>query len=680
MRLTETLVASIARRTAWSEGHVFAIVPEQIGLAEGLRAALAIGVMLAATLLLAVPGLAWSAIAAFWICLADPVGSRPARGRTLLFFTGLGMAALVIASYSAHCGAVAGGAAMFVLVLLCGLARSYPLTFGPAAPQPGLIASLAVVIGVATPRSLPGALALGGYFLLGAAWAMLLCLYLWPIRSSTPARRALVAVFSRLGDMVNSLAALDAAPGDAAEAWTRYDSLDRRATRIALERTLQIVARADAGRGNFTRGVNAATDVFAALIALGRLRTTGQRFDPVTERPLLADLERLLRLAASQPILDRAMLRAEAEHLLQKARSQSRDFALAMQFSSSALVSMAQDAPAPEPASAAPASAGPAPARWWPLAVPQPVWRHAVRVATAVLAAYALGHWLDVTFSYWGSIATIVVMQPLMANTWLRVLERALGSLAGGLIAATLLALGPSPAHIAVAVVLLTGATLALRLVSYGFFIVFLTPMFMLLSDFIHPAGGLISARVINETIGAVVGLVACLALWPERQKRTLMDAVAAAVTANMAYVAGLLRAGSDADGALERLHRDAGLTSSRAETARERLLFEGRARAARLDQVGAILLRVRALCGAAIVLRITRAQPPHPDAARADACAVLAQQLQARLHGAPVDVPVPRQARHDGGRDDLDHAIDALALAVDRYAQAGPPSSIIAD
>ena len=659
MRLTEALVAYTSRRTGWSEGHVFAIVPEQVGLAEGLRAGVAIGAMLAATLLFAVPDLAWSAIAAFWICLGDPVGTRRARQKTLLSFTVFGMAALVSASYSAHFGPVAGGAALLVLVLACGLTRSYPLTFGPAAPQPGLIASLAVVIGVATPRDLPGALALGAYFLLGAVWATLLCLYLWPIRADTPARRVLVAIFSRLGDMARSLAALDAATvatGATAERWTRYDTLDRRATRIALERGLQIVARLDVHGKDLTRDLEAATEVFAALIALGHLRATGHPFDPVTEQPHLAALARLVRQAQ-----DGAMLRADTTALLQAVAAQTSPFARALHFAARALDTMAQAAPDLAPSR----PVHPAPASGWPLKVERPVWRHAVRVALAVLVSYALGRWLDVTFSYWGSIATIVVMQPLMANTWLRVLERAVGSLAGGLIAATLLALAPHPAQIALAVVLLTAACMALRLVSYGVFIVFLTPMFMLLSDFIHPAGGLISARVINEAIGAVIGLVACLTLWPERQQRTLIAAVAEAVGANLAYVSAVLRGD---DGATERLHRAAGLTSSRAETGRERLLFEGRARAARLDQVGAILLAVRAVCGAVIVLRITGAAPQVDDAPRAAACEAIARQLQQQLTGAPAAGAPAVQAD-----DDLGHAIAALVLAVDAYAAAGP-------
>jgi uncharacterized membrane protein YccC len=655
MRLTDTLVAFTSRRTGWSEGHVFAIVPEQIGVQDGLRAGCAIGAMLAATLLFGVPALAWSAIAAFWICLADPVGARPARLKTMLAFTGTGMVALAAASYGAHWGPVAGGAALFTLVLLCGLTRAYPLSFGPAAPHPGLIASIAVVIGVATPRPLAGALALGGFFLLGAVWAMVLCLYLWPIRTDTPARRALVAIGSRLDDMASDLAALDATADDPGK-WTRFNTTSRRAGRIALERGTQIIARVDAGNARFAGQLDAADHVFAALVTIGRLRETDGAFDPVTERPLLVELAQLLHWTHAGD--GGAMLHAGAVKLQQAVAPRHDAFARALQCAADALA-----APAP---SAPPARSTPAPASRWPITVPGPVWRHAVRVALAVLAAYCAGHWLDVALAYWGCIATIVVMQPLMTNTWLRVLERGVGSLFGGAIAATVLAAAPHPAATVVAITLLAVACITLRLVSYGVFVVFLTPMFMLLSDFIHPAGGLIAARVVNEGLGAVVGLAACLVLWPERQQSTLADAVSDAIGANMAYAAAVMRADPGADSALRRLRTDGGVASSRAETARERLLFEGRARPARLDQVAAILLALRAVCGEAMVLRMTRAALA-PDAASADACSALARRLQARLKGARDDAPLP----HWDGGDDLGRAIDALVRAVERFAPA---------
>lgn len=676
MRLTESLVSFISRRTAWSEGHVFAIVPEQIGIGDGLRAGCAIGVMLAATLLFDVPDMAWSAIAAFWVCLTNPAGPRAARIKTLLTFTGTCMVALAAASYGAHWGPVAGGAALFTLVLLCGLTRVYPASFGPGAPHPGLIASIAVVIGVATPRPLGGALALGGYFLLGAVWGMVLCLYLWPLRSDIPARRALVAIFSRLDDMASNLVGIDASAPDAGK-WTQFDTTIRRAARIALERGAQIIARVDAGDNHFTRERDAAGHVFAALVALGRLRETGAAFDPVTERPLLVELARLLHMLPTllaQSGDDGAALRAGAAALREATVHREDPFARAMHFAADALVTLASEAPASAPAQEATPAPSPAPAGS-AVTIPGPVWRHAVRVAVAVLAAYCVGHWLDVALAYWGCIATIVVMQPLMSNTWLRVLERAVGSLFGGAIAATVLATSPHPAQIAVAITVLAVGCITMRVVSYGVFVIFLAPMFMLLSDFIHPAGGLIAARVVNEGLGAVVGLLACLVMWPERQQSTLADAVGDAIKANLAYAAAVMRAEPGLETTVNRLRSEAGVASARAETARERLLFEGRARPARLDQVAAILLAVRAVCGAAMVLRITRAEP-QADPARADAWTALAQRLQSQLKGKPAGAaqsqPQPHLDSHGAG--DLDHAIEALVLAVDRFAPAPAP------
>ena len=71
MSMTTRLLSAISQRTMWAEGHVFVITPERIGLAEGVRAAVAIGVLLGASILWHVPDLAYGAVAALWNCLCD---------------------------------------------------------------------------------------------------------------------------------------------------------------------------------------------------------------------------------------------------------------------------------------------------------------------------------------------------------------------------------------------------------------------------------------------------------------------------------------------------------------------------------------------------------------------------------------------------------------------------------
>jgi hypothetical protein len=121
----------------WSEGHAFAITPEQIGFVEGLRAAAAIAAMLAGDLLLGCPDLSWSAFAAFWTCLCDPGGPARLRLRTMGGFALAGAFISVIMAIGAMAGTVAGGLALLVAVFLCGLTRTYHPAYGPTAAQAG---------------------------------------------------------------------------------------------------------------------------------------------------------------------------------------------------------------------------------------------------------------------------------------------------------------------------------------------------------------------------------------------------------------------------------------------------------------------------------------------------------------------------------------------------------------
>jgi len=660
MRLSTKLLSAFNRQIRWSEGHTFSVTPEQIGIVEGVRASFAIAVMLAIDLQLHIPDFAYGAVAAFWTCLCDPGGSDRNRLRVMIQFAIGTTLAISLSAYCAHWGKPAGGVALFVLVLICGLTRSYRPTFGPMPAPVGLIAAIAVVVGAASPKGAADTLELAACYLAGAVWALVLCVYVWRTHPRSPARRALVAIFSRLGDMTQSLLELDLLTGNTAERWTDFNVGHRRAVRFSIERGREIVARIALGRVRFGQGVDAAGRIFAALMALGHYRTeTGHPLDPATERPLLEGLRQLLREAVQQAekITPAAEpLATQAEQLLRTATGRDGVAARAVAAAAGALLDLARHWREPEPDdNSTEAATGRAPFKILP-----PVWRQALRVAVAVSISYALGAWYEISFSYWGTIATLVLMQPLGANTWLRIIERGAGSIIGGLLTAILIARLSGPWEMMLFITPLSAAVIALRLVNYGLFVVFVTPMFVLVSDFIHPASDLIATRAINEAMGACIGLAGTLLLWPEKEKGALSDALLAALAANMNFAVGMLRGSDD----LDPLRREAGLTSSRAEIARQRMLLQGRSQAARLDRVQEILVALRSICGATNVLAITR--PTARDAARADRYDALTASLRAELTGAGG----PAVETVESG-DDLDRAVHALVLAVQDYSAA---------
>ncbi|HEY1721270.1 MAG TPA: FUSC family protein [Magnetospirillaceae bacterium] len=668
MLLTTKFLSAFNRRTRWSEGHVFAFTAEQIGIVEGLRASLAIAVMLIADLQLHIPDLAYGAVAAFWTCLCDPGGPDRPRLKTLATFAVGATLAISISAYGAHWGPVAGGIVLFILVLLCGLARSYRPTFGPVPSQIGLIAAIAVVVGVSSPRDAASALELAGCFLLGAVWATLLCVYVWRTDPQLPARRALIAIFVRLHDMTIRLQQLDAEAEHGGAGWVDFDGGHRRAVRLAIERGREAAARLATGRPHFSHGIDFAGHIFSVLVALGHHRARAEHpFDASVERPLVDGLRRLLHQVVQQSekvVPDSEILVAEGTALRDEALGHQGVVAHAVAAAAEEVVALAHHWDEPEPEETVSKTV----AGRFSLKALAPVWRHALRVAVAVTISYGIGAWLDVTFSYWGTIAVLVVMQPLGANTWLRVFERAVGSIVGGVLTAILIARLSGPFEMLLFIAPLSAVVIALRLVNYALFVIFLTPMFVLVSDFIHPASDLISTRAINEVIGACIGLAGSFLLWPAKEGDVLSDAVLAALTANMALASRVLGPDGSVARNLDQLRQDAGVTSTRAEIARQRLLLQGRSHAAHLDRVRDILIAIRVICGAANVTAITRQfEAGGPDEARASRYDALTKLLHGEFLGR--DERSAMASFEIGGSDDLSRAVHNLVVAVQDYA-----------
>ncbi|WP_322092156.1 FUSC family protein [Paraburkholderia bannensis] len=660
-------VSVLSRRTFRAEGHVFAVTPERVGIAEGVRAALAMAPLLVAAILLARPEIALGAVAAFWNCLCDPQGSRMARLKAMGTFTIMGAIVLPVASWVAHWGYLASLVILFALVFLCGLTRSYKAAFGPMPAQAGFIATLAVVIGIASARPLTGALELGGYFLLGSLWTMLFCVFLVPIPFRQSGNLMLAAIFARLESMAGFIDELGARPEADIAGWQTFDLVHRRGVRLSIERGRALAALDSCNGLRVGAYIDAAGRIFSALIAIGHAQRKSPQQASGRSRQLLRALQQCLQALADEALLDGPLPDArvaQANALLQQVANQHDVIARCVQFAASAIVRLAEQGVVPAagsgqiPLAAAPATRG----------IDTMVWRHALRVALATVVAFAIGTWLNVTLAYWGALAAIVVTQPVAANTWLRILERACGSVLGGSIAAALLATLPGPGAMVLAILPLAAVAIACRLVSYGLFVVFLCPMFMLLSDFIHPAGGLIAARFANEVIGACVGVAVSFLLWPGRNEDVLDAAIGAAISANMDFASAALRMDGGAAAELDRLQREAGLASTRLETARERMLLEGRWRSAGLERLREVIVALRFVCGAAAVVEVLReGEPNEAERQRAQAYdAMAAQMRQALASKAGGQISAAKPAAHTD--DDLGEAIDHLAGALNAY------------
>jgi uncharacterized membrane protein YccC len=477
-------------------------VPEHFSLAEGLRASLAVGVPLALAVGLDQPGLAWAVFAAFWTCLGDGQGGDRPRRRLLGLFVGAGGAIALVGSLLAGLAPWAGVLVGPVLVFLS-LAGAARVRFGGLV---GTLLGVVAVVAVGFPQSPPAALAQALTFAGGGLWCWLLINGIWRIDARAALVRAGDGVLARLFDMAVSLVELgDGHHRD--EDWHSDHGEHRRAVRLSIERLRALLERypgQEAAIAPFERLRDAAETLFGAMIALDQAFIV--HHGPVAERLATARAFRTTLLAwrlgaasgESLPWVERRLARLQAglhDPLFVGCVVAQRR---ALQ------VLCAPDGQPAEPVSGGPVGvqeagqeAGPEgpPQRrslipQWTL--PQPALRQALRQTAGLVAVYALAALFHLGYPYWATMAVVVVLQGGARVTWARCLERIVGSLLGGTVAMVLLLLFgtvSTPVFAALAVVL-AGVTIAMRQVNYTLFVVFLTMLFVIVTQILHPGEG----------------------------------------------------------------------------------------------------------------------------------------------------------------------------------------------
>lgn len=152
-----------------------------------------------------------------------------------------------------------------------------------------------------------------------------------------------------------------------------------------------------------------------------------------------------------------------------------------------------------------------------PARPPAPVAHYALRLGGATALAYLVVHLMQLRYGYWATVAVLLILQPAAAGIWPRCLERAVGTVAGTIIAVGVGMVATTPLAIALAVFPLFGLTMALRAHSYRVFVACLTPAFILVADFAAPAASQAYAlvRLEDNLIGCVLAFLAALLLWP---------------------------------------------------------------------------------------------------------------------------------------------------------------------
>lgn len=244
-----------------------------------------------------------------------------------------------------------------------------------------------------------------------------------------------------------------------------------------------------------------------------------------------------------------------------------------------------------------------------------PIFQHAIRVSVTAAAATLAGRLISPNHAPWVSITAIAVLQPYLGPTLERVVERVVGTILGAVVAIGLIAGLHTPIAMALAMFPLAIVAVVTRPRSYRLFVLFLTPVFLMVADQWQPTWETALVRIGDVVLGGAIAVAAAIVA-PSRERARLPEAIAAALEALERYVAGALevlaRGGDRAR--LEAMRREVGVALEAAEVSLERMLAEPRA--FRRDTAGAVfvLTHARRISAALTALSETRAARGAPE------------------------------------------------------------------
>ncbi|MYW14812.1 FUSC family protein [Streptomyces sp. SID161] len=404
-------------------------------------------------------------------------------------------------------------------------------TIGAVASVSGLLLLLDCVIGAGLPLPDPWWLApvlmTGGGLLV-----LLLALLAWPLRAGIPERTAVAAAYRTVADL------LTIAGTDRTE---EYDEA-RRTVTLALNQSYDLIlarrARYHGRNRELTRllaQLNAITPVIEAAPAAH-----------LAARPLPPRIPEALHHLARAVETDDASLPPLGLPVPTTETARAVDHAL--RHAAEVVTAPDVDPRGIDDRLGRPAALGIRTARAARnVVLSANSWRYGVRLAVCIGIAQALVSLVPVARSYWVALTVTFVLKPDFGSVFSRALLRALGTVAGLVLAAVVLAEVPLGWWDVPVLFLLAPLIPALTPRGYGYQTAAITPVILLLSDILnHQGTALLLPRLNDSLLGCAIVLTAGYLLWPESWHSRVGDRLADAVADTAAYVEAAFGDGTD--------------------------------------------------------------------------------------------------------------------------------------
>jgi uncharacterized membrane protein YccC len=597
-------------------GALFRVEPGRPAIGAGLRVAAGIAVPLAIGLATnrVTMGSA-AALGAINVGMADSGG--PERTRV----AAMSVAALAdAAAFALGVTAARSLGAAVPLILAIAFAGGLVTLYGRVAGNVGFVVTVVFILGLGfPPGALSGAEALW-VSLAGGVWAMVLALALWPLRPYAAAQNAVAGCYVSVGRLVDEVCSPVRSAGAVSRASrAARDALEDagatvRATRFGRDGESapgQVLAALTEAAGvlldlaealgeelagnrrlrEATTQVQAAGDrVSQTLRSVGNAVRAGGRPDVTQAETAVAKLGEAMNTLAAHVLRgtgdsgELAALRPVHNSLHRLLDGVSDAASLAMDLHGRSLADGVQKLVGSTRPTRREGRHPPARLGWWValasnLTLDSLAFRHALRYATVTTVGVIIFRSLSLPKGYWVALTIAVILKPYTGVTFQRTLLRVGGTILGALLAVAITATVTSDWAIALLTIPVAIVAFSFQPLNYGLWVVFFTPLVILLTEVGHPGQWTLAGwRAADTLIGGALALAGSYLLWPDSSRGTAQGELGAAVMANRTYFCAVMRRyiwpGPTTEG-LGEPHRTAALAADNAEADLQRLLGE---------------------------------------------------------------------------------------------------------
>jgi uncharacterized membrane protein YccC len=235
-------------------------------------------------------------------------------------------------------------------------------------------------------------------------------------------------------------------------------------------------------------------------------------------------------------------------------------------------------------------------------------YRHAVRTTVISSVLFAVVVITALPHGEWAVLAALRVMRPQYGETAQRVSQRVIGNVVGGTAAALAIVWVQSPTVLAVAVFVIISVGFTLRPMNYAFWVLFGTPLILLIGDLTDPGDWRAAlGRIVMTLAGtaaALLGSYLILPVWDSSRIPGLLDkAVSATADYLDAVLAHIAEPGPDTEDVRQSARRRATAAWEKATETLHRAQREPRHHETHtaetvLDQIAALQAQLAALVG----------------------------------------------------------------------------------